>query len=95
MVAQLTIHGTTDFPVLPIMQLDTAVIKAMAVTVHPIHLGQYPIRRLSCGREGKVADDLWAGWNEFLLDVSPGFGHLRFDLGGHRRQSQQHQQGPL
>jgi len=71
------------------MQLGTTVIENMTVVVHPVHLCQYPILGLTFGGEGKVTDDLRTGWNEFLLNVSPGFCHLGFDFGGYGRR------GPL
>jgi len=94
-VLSAVIHGAANLSVLPIVQLGSTVVKAVTVTVHPIHLGQYPFLRLAFGREGKVTDDLGARRNEFLLDVSPGLGHLRFNFSRHRWQCQQQQQRPF
>jgi len=68
------------------MHLGTTIVETMTVVVHPMHFRQYPILGLAFGRKGEVTDDLGAGWNEFLLNVFPGLGHLRFDFGGRGRQ---------
>jgi len=85
----LTVHATADLSVLPIMHLGPTVVKTMTVIVHPMHFCQYPILGLAFGRKGEVTDDLGAGWNEFLLNIFPGLGHLGFDFEGHGRR------GPL